>query len=69
MFYISVFLYSQQVNIGISGQVIDADTQKGISGAVISVEGIKHNVTSNEGGYFWRLLVHGDYTITVSAEG
>lgn len=69
MLYISVSSNSQQVNIGISGQVIDADSQKGISGAVISVEGIKHNVTSNEGGYFWRLLVEGDYTITVSAEG
>ena len=35
--------------------------------ASVQVQGIDHNVTTTEQGEFWRLLVPGTYTITVSA--
>jgi len=55
--------------MGVNGQITDTSTKEGIANAVISVENIKHNITSNTEGYYWRLLTKGEYKITVSAEG
>jgi len=57
------------VHIGINGQVVDAETGDPVPGAIISVEGINKNITADQNGYFWRLLVEGKYHLHVFKEG
>eukprot|EP00049_Salpingoeca_infusionum_P018539 m.357709 g.357709 ORF g.357709 m.357709 type:complete len:1510 (+) comp17907_c0_seq1:171-4700(+) len=64
----ALMAYTEQIHTGIKGQVIDAATGTPIVGAVISVEGIDHQVTSIVDGVYFRLLVPGTYTVTVTAE-
>ena len=45
------------------------NTKLGIAGASIQVEGILHPVASVESGAYWRLLLPGLHTITVTAAG
>lgn len=57
------------MHIGIHGFVRESTSLKPIIGARIEVKGIDHFVHSVEFGAFWRLLVAGNYTVTVSAKG
>eukprot|EP01091_Cochliopodium_minus_P020757 TRINITY_DN9174_c0_g1_i1.p1 TRINITY_DN9174_c0_g1~~TRINITY_DN9174_c0_g1_i1.p1 ORF type:complete len:463 (-),score=79.98 TRINITY_DN9174_c0_g1_i1:21-1409(-) len=65
--------YIKFVHRGVRGLVIDQSSNKGICGAIISVfdhsrnATIDHKVKSNEMGDYYRLLVPGQYSITVSA--
>lgn len=64
----ALLTYIQQVHMGMAG-FIKNSSGEGISGAKIEVAGIDHPITSAADGDYWRLLVPGTYTITVSAPG
>ncbi|XP_052799616.1 LOW QUALITY PROTEIN: carboxypeptidase D-like [Mya arenaria] len=65
----ALLAYMEQIHTGINGQVVDAETGEAIPGAVISVVNINHNITADKHGYFWRLLVEGQYRFQVVKEG
>ncbi|XP_062832451.1 carboxypeptidase N catalytic chain isoform X1 [Anolis carolinensis] len=64
----ALIAYIEEVHHGIKGMVTDEDNNK-VAGAVISVEGIGHDVTAGEQGDYFRLLLPGTYTVTASADG
>jgi carboxypeptidase D len=74
----SLIKYIEQVHMGVKGYVSDYETSNklndyGIYGiplnAIISVEGLAHNVTTSFYGDYWRLLMPGVYQMTASAKG
>jgi carboxypeptidase D len=52
-----------------AGMVMDTETQQPIADARVVVEGIEKNITTTARGEYWRLLVPGEYTLQVFAEG
>ncbi|XP_048843516.1 carboxypeptidase N catalytic chain [Brienomyrus brachyistius] len=58
--------YVEQVHHGIKGMVYDENNNP-IGGAVISVSGINHDITSGVSGDYFRLLLPGTYTVKASA--
>ena len=64
----AMIAFIKQVHNGVKGFIKDS-AGKPIKGAMISVVGREHPVTSAEDGDYWRLLVPGTYTIRVSAKG
>lgn len=71
MLYINkcyIYIIFSQSRKGVHGMV-SSSIGTPIPHARISVEGIKHNIYTTEGGDYWRLLVPGRYNVTVSAIG
>jgi len=65
----ALLAFITQVVHGIRGFVFDSKTNVPVSGAVIHVHGIEHNVTTYRDGDFFRLLSPGIYNITVKRIG
>ncbi|CAF4170825.1 unnamed protein product [Rotaria sp. Silwood2] len=65
----ALLAFITQVVYGIRGFVFDSRTKTPLSGVVIHVHGIEHNVTTYRDGDFFRLLSPGIYDITVERIG
>ena len=64
----SLLAFAEQVHRGVRGFVWSASGDA-IAGAGVAVGGRDHVVLSGEDGDYWRLLVPGNYTLTVRASG
>ncbi|KAG8135775.1 hypothetical protein E2320_008763 [Naja naja] len=64
----ALIAYIEEIHQGIKGMVSDENNNK-LAGAVISVEGIGHDVTTGEHGDYFRLLLPGNYRVIASADG
>uniref|UniRef100_UPI00358EA99D inactive carboxypeptidase-like protein X2 n=1 Tax=Myxine glutinosa TaxID=7769 RepID=UPI00358EA99D len=64
----ALLVFMEQVHRGIKGMVMNPKG-KGIASAVISIDEIKHDVTTDSGGDYWRLLNPGDYQVSASKKG
>ena len=65
----SLLQFMEATHAGVRGKCIDADSKEPIEQAIIEVNEIAHNVTSNHFGQYWRLLPPGQYSIRASAYG
>ncbi|CAF2037087.1 unnamed protein product [Rotaria magnacalcarata] len=65
----ALLAYITQVTRGIRGFVFDSKTKMPLSGVIIHVHGIQHNVTTSRDGDFFRILTPGIYDITVDRIG
>eukprot|EP00054_Salpingoeca_dolichothecata_P018602 m.114425 g.114425 ORF g.114425 m.114425 type:complete len:336 (+) comp22932_c0_seq1:182-1189(+) len=61
--------YMLQVHLGIKGFVRDETTSAAVKDATIHINGNSHIVKSYIDGAYWRLLLPGNYTMTVGASG
>lgn len=64
----SLLSFIEAVHWGVKGLVKD-EKDLPIHHAAIVIEGINYNVTTSERGEYWRLLVPGNYSLQVFAEG
>ncbi|KAM3924151.1 adipocyte enhancer-binding protein 1 [Leptodactylus fuscus] len=64
----SLLTFMEQVHRGIKGIVTDRHGEP-IANATISVAEIQHNVKTESGGDYWRILNPGEYRVTARAEG
>ncbi|XP_041971447.1 carboxypeptidase D-like isoform X2 [Aricia agestis] len=64
----SLIAFMEQTNIGIQGTVVDENGEP-VKNAQIMIEGIGHAVKTTHHGYFWRMLLPGQYNITAAAAG
>ncbi|XP_074039541.1 carboxypeptidase D svr [Leptinotarsa decemlineata] len=64
----ALITYMEQVHKGVSGYITSTIGHP-IKDAEILVEGIKHSVKSAKHGDYWRILLPGQYNLTVAARG
>ncbi|RDD38072.1 Carboxypeptidase D [Trichoplax sp. H2] len=64
----ALMAYMKSVHMGVKGFIFDQN-RVGISNATINVVGRNYSVSSSVAGDYWRLLIQGTYSLTVSAPG
>lgn len=64
----ALITFMEAVHRGIKGIVMDGEGNA-IKGAQVSVRGIRHNITTADGGDYWRLLTPGTYIVSAWAPG
>ena len=64
----SLLRYMEQVHIGVKGFVVDA-SGNALKNAIVSVEGVSHDVKTSLFGDYWRLLLPGIYNISAVVNG
>lgn len=57
-----------EIHRGIFGSVIDGQTNQPIANATIKIKDLDHDVYSSESGEYWRILLPGEYQISVSKD-
>lgn len=65
----SLLSFIEQTHSGVRGLVTSGSSGKPVADASIQVKTISHVIRSSDWGEYWRLLVPGTYTLTVSAPG
>lgn len=64
----ALIAFIQEAHKGIAGFIRDSQLRP-IEGAQVQVNGIDHDIVSAKAGDYWRLLVPGDYEITIHKDG
>ncbi|XP_063896391.1 carboxypeptidase D [Helicoverpa armigera] len=64
----SLLSFIEQSHIGVTGVVLD-EAGEPVKNAQIKVEGNDHVVRTTDHGYYWRMLLPGQYNITAVASG
>ncbi|KAH9640540.1 hypothetical protein HF086_001589 [Spodoptera exigua] len=64
----SLLSFIEQTHLGVTGIVVD-EAGEPVKNAQIKIEGNDHAVRTTEHGYYWRMLLPGQYNITVVASG
>ncbi|CAG0903852.1 unnamed protein product [Cyprideis torosa] len=65
----SMLWFTGQVHRGAKGVVKDNETLKPIHGAKVKIVGNTHHVVTSKRGEYWRLLMPGNYSLVVEADG
>ncbi|CAH0554380.1 unnamed protein product [Brassicogethes aeneus] len=61
--------YCKKANMGVTGQILNSENNKPIEGAQLKIKGRDMTFKSKTKGQFWRILLPGNYTIQVKADG
>ncbi|XP_050552630.1 carboxypeptidase D isoform X1 [Spodoptera frugiperda] len=64
----SLLSFIEQAHLGVTGVVVD-EAGEPVKNAQIKIEGNDHAVRTTEHGYYWRMLLPGQYNITAVASG
>jgi carboxypeptidase D len=65
----SLLKYLEQVHIGVKGFVNDAASGLALRNAIITVDGLNHDVKTSHFGDYWRLLLPGAYNVSAKVNG
>ncbi|MEL7834073.1 beta-sandwich domain-containing protein [Fodinibius sp. N2] len=60
----------ENVEVSLTGEVVDASTQEALSGVQLTLEGAdKETTSSDDGSFTFEMVSAGTYTLTATADG